>query len=94
MSVIALALAGVGLAVVIAWPTEGPGMLVRERVLRPLLARLRMARPLDCVLCGSVWGALAVAAAAAASGHGTWIDVPLAALAAPAMVYLAREVRR
>jgi hypothetical protein len=64
-------LASVGLTVLIVWPTNGPGALLREKVLRQLLPH-RSRSVLDCYICFGFWTGLALGAVWWALFEAAW----------------------
>ncbi len=48
-----------GLTVLVVWPTDGPGALVREKILRSALPK-RAHGVLDCYICFGFWSGLAM----------------------------------
>jgi hypothetical protein len=54
---LAFVLSAMGLTVLLAWPQDGPGAWVREKVLRKLLPRA-VGGVLDCYVCLGFWAGL------------------------------------
>lgn len=86
LALAASAVIGSGASFVLTASDKGPGAWFRERVLRPLLARIGAGEVLDCAKCTACW--LSAAAGVALLALPAWVVVPVGAgLVAPLLLW-------
>lgn len=69
---IAYLLAAMGLTILVVWPADGPGALVRDKILRPMLPPAAKG-VLDCYICLGFWAGEILAVPWWVMYHAKWV---------------------